>query len=404
MTEKSSMTPLLSTAKAIYRKIPSCFQFIFLPAKSVIRFIDILRQDVWLIKGKEAKGKHDLVVLFAGSEENKNFLNSLLFDSFCQENYVGKKWLWNICKTVERNSDECSLMITQLPKKLRAFFRSESSFFIPYWIVGEVNISADISFFLRNKSLASDLRRIRKNNLNFELTNELSQFNNFYYNMYIPHITKVHGNGVVLMEYDFMEREFKNCDLLLVKNEKDYIAGILLAYKKQEVRLWSLGVKDGNSDYVRDGAIGALFYFAVNYLQEKGYKTVNFGASRAFLRDGVLKYKKKWGLKIVGTFKKGFLVTPLSKTKGLKEFLLNNPFIYMDKCGFNSAVFIENPEALSKKDMEKLYKDYYLTGVSKLFIYRFGEGNIKRQEIVPQELSDRMTIHSAESFLKNSLG
>ena len=398
------MISLLTFGKTIYNKIPNRLRFIFLPVKFIIRLVNITRRDIWIINGEETASKQKLAIIYAGTEENKNYLINSIFDGSAKESYIGETWLWNISKVAAGKDNGCSLMVTEFNKNFRIFFKRGKCFFIPYWIVGEVDISADISFFTRNKSLASDLRRIRKNNLNFELTNELSQFNNFYHNMYIPHITKIHGNGVVLMKYDFMKREFKNCDLLLVKNGKDYIAGMLLAYTKQKVRLWSLGVKDGNSDYVRDGAIGALFYFAVNYLQEKGYKTVNFGASRAFLKDGVLQYKKKWGIKIIGTFKKGFLVKPLSVTAGLKEFLLNNPFIYMDKCGFNSAVFIENPEALSKKDMEKLYKDYYLTGVSKLFIYCFGGNNIKRQEIVPPELSDRITIHSAESFLKNSLG
>ncbi len=70
----------------------------------------------------------------------------------------------------------------------------------------------------------------------------------------------------------------------------------------------------------------------------------------------------------------------------------------MDKEGFNSAVFVEDNQSLSKSDMEKLYKDYYLNGISKLFIYRFGEDNSKRQEIVPPEFSDRITIRSAESI------
>ncbi len=389
---------LLVAWKSIYHKIPNRRRFIFSPFKLMIRLVNIIKRDIWIIKGGETASKQKLDIIYAGTEENKNFLINLFFDGSSRETYIGKIWLWNIPKVVKGNDNGCSLMIIELTKSFRIFFDKKKSFYIPCWILGEVDVSANISSFIKNKSLASDLRRIRKNNLNFELTNELSQFNNFYHNMYVPHITKVHGNVVVLMEYDFMRGKFRNCDLLLVKKGKDYIAGMLLAYTKQEVRLWSLGVKDGNPDYVKGGAIGALFYFAVNYLHEKGYKTVNFGATRAFLRDGVLQYKKKWGLKIVGTFKKGFLIKPLSKTSGLKEFLLNNPFIYMDKEGFNSAVFVEDNQSLSKSDIEKLYKDYYLNGISKLFIYRFGEDNSKRQVIVPPEFSDRITIRSAESI------
>ena len=64
--------------------------------------------------------------------------------------------------------------------------------------------------------------------------------------------------------------------------------------------------------------------------------------------------------------------------------------------GFNAAIFVETDQSFSKTDFEKVYKDYYLPGISKLSIYRFGD--CRMREIVPSEFSDRMTICSAESL------
>ncbi len=172
----------------------------------------------------------------------------------------------------------------------------------------------------------------------------------------------------------------------------------MVAYTKNEARVWSLGVKDSNSDYIKDGAIGAIYYFSLLHLKEKGYKKVNFGASRAFLKDGVLWYKKKWGQIIVCTHGIDFLIKPLSKTAAVKGFFLNNPFIYVHKNRLNSAVFVEAAQSFSEKDFQKFYKDYYLNGISKLFIYRFEQGHSRSREIVPPEFSDRITICSAESL------
>jgi hypothetical protein len=354
--------------------------------------------DVWIITGEEILSKQKLGIIYIGSEKHKNFLTTLAFDNSYKEDYVGKTWLWRIFKTVKARGHVCSLMVAEVPKSSLIFFGKKKCFFIPFWVFGEVDISVDTSSLIRNDSLKSDLRRIRKNKLHFELTNEPAQFDNFYHNMYLPYIAKAHGNRAVIMKYDFMKREFGNCDLLLIKKEKEYIAGILVAYTENRVRLWSLGVKDGNSDYVRDGAIGAVFYFSVLHLQEEGYKRINFGASRAFLKNGVLRYKKKWYQKIVGTSKMGFLIKPLSKTVAVKGFLLNNPFIYVDKMKPNGAIFAEAAQSFSEKDFQKLYKDYYLNGMSKLFIYRFEQGHSKSREIVPPEFSDRITICSAESL------
>lgn len=263
-----------------------------------------------------------------------------------------------------------------------------------------MDISVDISSFVKNKSLQSDLRRIRSNRLSFELKNELPQFDNFYYNMYLPYITKRHGNQAFVMKYESMKEKFRNCDLLLIKKEKEYIAGILLAYEKDVARLWSIGVKDGNSDYIKYGAIGALFYFSIHHLKGKGYKRVSFGLSRAFLNDGVLQYKKKWNLQMVDTDRLGFLFSPLSKTAAMKGFLLNNPFIYIKKPKINGAVFMESNQPLTKKDLQKIRDDYYLVGMNKLVIYKFGKHDSEIQEVVPSALSERMTICSAECIFK----
>ena len=396
--EKYRIKKLLLTGKMIYHKTPTCLRCIFLPAKLIFSLIDILRLDLWIIMGQEITSKQKLVIIYAGSEENKNFLTKLAFDSSYRENYIGKTWLWKIFKRLKERGHDCSLMVTEVPKAFRILSGKKKCFHIPCWILGELDISVDTPSLIKHRSIKTDLRRARENKLHFELTNELPQFHNFYHNMYLPYITKVHSNRAIIVRYDVMKKEFRNCDLLLIKKEKEYIAGILLAYTKNRARLWSLGVKDGNSDYVKDGAIGALFYFSVHHLKEKGYKRVNLGGSRAFLKDGALRYKKKWGLQIVDTSNMVFLIKPLSKTGGVKGFFLNNPFIYMDKMGFNGAIFVETDQSLSKKDFGKIYKYYYLPGISKLFIYRFGEGDSSMREIVPPEFSDRMTISSAETL------
>jgi hypothetical protein len=127
---------------------------------------------------------------------------------------------------------------------------------------------------------------------------------------------------------------------------------------------------------------------------------VNLGGTRPFLKDGVLRYKKKWNQKIVGTSLMGFLIKPLSKTVGMKGFFLNNPFIYVHKNRVNGAIFAEAGQPFSKEDFQKFYKDYYLTGISKLFIYRFEQGHSRISEIVPPEFSDNMIVSSAESLFE----
>ena len=397
---------VLAVAERIYHKTPACLRHFFLPAKLLHFLVGILRVDLWIITGKEISSRQELVIIYAGHEVGKNYLITLAFDSSYREKHIGKRWLWQIPKIIEGTNHDYSLMVTELSKSLQILFRKMKYFYVPYWVFGEIDISVDnpLLFKRRNTSLKSDVTKIRRNKLQFEVTKDLSLLHNFYYDMYIPYITKSHGTKSIVRSYDFLKREFREggmlTDLLLVKKEDKYIAGILLGFQNNMPVLWILGVKDGNLDYIRDGAIGALFYFSICYLEEKSFTRIAFGKSKPFFRDGALRFKRKWGMRIYNKDLMGLIIKPLSRADGVKGFFINNPFIYEDKTGLNGAIFVSGDQSLSKEKLGKIYQDYYIKGLSKLVIYRFGEVDSKTPSAVPQELSDRITISTADSVFQ----
>lgn len=402
--KKSGVKKLLVKGKRVYDKTPNCLRRILWPVRLIYRFFNILRLDLWTIMGDEISSGKKLVIFYAGRELDKNFLVRLAFDGTFEENYIGKKWLWQIPHIVKEGEHGCSLIVVEVPNSLRILSRKMKCLYIPSWVNGETDISVDNPslFKHRNTSLKSDLTKIRRNKLQFEVTNDLYQLHNFFYNMYVPYITKVHSSRSKIMSYDYVKREFRKGglfnDLLLIKEHEEYIAGVLLHYKKNRAKLSTLGVKEGNLDYVKDGAIGALFYFSVQYLAEKGATRIDFGGSRPFLKDGVLRYKRKWNQKISDKKEIGFLIKMVSKTEAVKGFFLNNPFIFEDKTGLNGAVFVESDQSLSKGDFVRIYKDYYLNGLSKLVIYQFGQTIGEIKDIILPELSNKITVRSAESI------
>jgi hypothetical protein len=370
------MINLLDIVKNVYHKTPGSLQFIYWPLKFIDKHINKLRYEVWILKGEEILSKQQLGIIYAftgGSRENMDFLINLAFGNSCKEHCLGKSWLWNIYRTKKKGQD-CSLMVLEASQSLRRLL-GMNCVYIPGWIFGQVDI-ADDSLLFKKKSLKSDLSKIRKNNLRFEVRNEMDQFDNFYHNMYVPYIRKSHDKRAIIHDYDFFLKEFTKCDLVLIKKEQTDIAGCLLYYNEKAPRLLSLGVKDANTAYVDDGAIGALYYFSVKYLKEQGHKKINFGLSRPFLGDGVLRYKKKWGLEIDSADKIGFLIEPIAETTAIKGFLFNNPFVFVEKKEFHGAVF-------------------------RLNIYFDGVVNHDLSDAVPAELRDTIKIYSAGNFFKN---
>jgi len=394
-SEKSGSHKLLALERRLYLKIPSHLRFFLLPIKRMHSLVKVLRLNLWIITGVENLSKEKLIVFYAGSsaEIEKNFFAKLIFDGSFNENNIGKAWLWNIIRSKRQISDKCSLMVVESPWFFCKFFKRKKDFFVPFWILGKVDSSLPLT-----RTVKSDKQKAKKNNLHFELTNELPKFHDFYYNMHVPYINKAHGLEAIIEDYNSMKAKFNNGELLLLKNENEYIGGMLLYYTQNQGHLYVLGIKNGEIKYVNDGAIGAMYYFAIQYLKEKGYKYVYLGESRAFLNYGVLQFKKKRNMQINQRSEMGFLIRPISKIEGVKGFFMKNPFIYTDKINFKSAVFVENDQLLSREDFEQIYKNYYLKGISELIIYRFGKVNNVINENIPPEYSDKIAICSADNL------
>ena len=87
---------------------------------------------------------------------------------------------------------------------------------------GEVNLPCDAHTLRR---VNGDIRRIRKHKLTFEITRDPQKFDDFYYNMYVPYISKTFGPRAYIYSYRHQKRLFQSCDLIIIKQQEQAIAG-----------------------------------------------------------------------------------------------------------------------------------------------------------------------------------
>jgi hypothetical protein len=197
-----------------------------------------------------------------------------------------------------------------------------------------------------------------------------------------------------------MKDVFRYSDLLLVKKKEEYIGGMIIEYENKCPTLFSLGVRDGNPDYLKDGTVAALYYFSSLYLEEKGFLKMKSGYSRAFLNDGVLRLKRKWGQRILHSEPSGFALKVLSDTSATKSFLCNNPFIFQNNEHLCGAVFIDKDGPLLPEDYKQINKKYFNQGLSKLFLYEFKLNDLaKTDDITPSEIPGSISLCSASDIL-----
>lgn len=365
----------LAAGRRIFSKVPAHLQFLFKPFLVCLRYYRYFRLDQWLISGEEINSRQSLNILYTGIKVNKNYISHLAFGDTYKADYLGKKWLWQVKNKTVSPASNSSLTITETPKFFRRWFLRDGRIYIPQWVVGEADIPADLTNFIKHcTTLASNSRKIKTNNLQYQVTNDHAKIMDFLANMYLPYIANTHGDRAIIQSLDDLKKKSRKYSLLLIKKDEADIAGCLFQFSHNKGDMLILGVKDGNMDYVKQGAIGAIYHFFAHYAQQNGYKYLNFGKSRAFLKDGILSFKKKWGMKIVGSSDTGFVISASSSANGAKGFLLHNPFIFLDKDKYKEAVFFDEVDPLISGDLHKRSpEEHCIKGISEVVSFRISD-------------------------------
>lgn len=352
-------------------------------AKTLLKeFIGVLRSGIWVLEGNETASDEPLKVFFAGSETQKAHLSGLAFGGTCKEQYYGKLYFWNILYWLRTNRRQCDIAILEGSRLHRFLYKKSSDFFIPIWIKSRVAIP----LLVATHSYKTDIKRIRKCQLSYEITRESDKVDDFYHNIYRPAVNRSHGESTIEIDYDNMMRLLgqDKCVLLLVIKEGVSIAGVLIILSNIP-RLWAAGVCSDDPAYQRTcGAYTAIYHFTSQYLAEQGYQTMHLGMSRGFLNDGILQYKNKWNHQVTGCDSSGFVLKILCATAGTDSFLMNNPFVYLEDEKLYGAVFIGSDKQDSEKDLKRLRKRYYLAGLSGLKVFLQGKSAGDFRKIMEQ--------------------
>lgn len=343
------------------------------------------------MEGEEKSSGLPLTLLWAGSEINRHHLVELAFKEGARHERIGQVWLWNVGRIAAAVQPTCPLLCVEVRQRNRHLLRVGNYFHVPCWISGEVTLPLPPET-LKNEALRSDLRKIQKHGLEYEITRDPQHFDDFYHRMYLPHVTRTHGRDAVVVPYERKRAEFQNCDLLFVKKQGQAIAGILLVHESPCLRIWSLGVRDGDMAWVKEGAVAALFHFSFEHAHAAGFTRVRLGYSRPFLKDGVLQYKRKLSQRLAEGGEDGMAVQIRARTPGTEAFLRHNPFVFQTDEGLQGAIFTGSDSTMSEADRLKLEKDFWHQGLTRLVVYRLGSDSAPAPGTPIPEAAGRLTF------------
>jgi hypothetical protein len=359
---------LLSSIKASYRQSPLALRMAFIPFVILCRILSgkaAIRVGLWMLNGRELHSGHALGIAFSGTEQNKNYWARIAFGGPCEERYLGRYWCWEVPGVIRSSGVRTDLAAEQRCLYLSALSRKPGCLYLPVSVEGDM---VPELIGLSDRAVRGDIRRIEKNGFQYEIETDPSVLEEFVHTAYLTHLKNKYPGEYIPATFRQITCGFRQTEGLFVTRENRRVAGMLLCQKGGKITLKCPSIIPGCEALIKDGATQALYYFTSAYLKEKGISKISYGGTRPFFRDGVLVWKKKWGLRLT---RSGVLVQRISAVydgSGVRSFLMKNPFIITDRGNLEGVVFISGLEDASPPELDKL-SAYVWPGLTRVIVY-----------------------------------
>jgi len=148
-----------------------------------------------------------------------------------------------------------------------------------------------------DRSLRIDLRRVEKAGYVLqEAAGSRPEWDEFRRDMLVPHALRRFGENANIPVPALLRKLEKDGTLLFLVKRGRRVAGQAVLRNRDEAWLAALGVKDGDPNLMKEGAVAGLYALTIDWAREHGVRYVDAGRSPAFALHGLAEYKRKWGM------------------------------------------------------------------------------------------------------------
>lgn len=329
------------------------------------------RFHVWYLEGEERETRTPLRIIYAGRVRGKAHISRMAFFSPPGETDRGIHWLPAVLRSSGRRGTRFPLMLVETHRKLYRIFRRPCDHFVPAWISTALDLSTGRLRMSKQKGIISDMKKCRSLGLTSEISSDPKMLDFFYHRMYLPYIKAAHGDSAAFAAVSWLKKHASRGELALIKQEGKPIAGIFRLFKNSEAGVVLIGLLDGDPDILKRGVTALIYADSIEHIGRRGYRKMRLGDSRAFIFDGALQYKRKWGAHVTGAKPGGYWIRLRESTAGARAFLINNPFIFEERGRLLRAAFLQEGIDRDSAALADLEKRLRISGVPDLRLFRF---------------------------------
>jgi hypothetical protein len=162
------------------------------------------------------------------------------------------------------------------------------------WIRQALDLSIALEELFKNKERRRKIRKV--GNFQPVFSTDQADLDYFYEKVYLEYIRKRHSDPTILKKVLLQRDLGKTGELCFLKMDGKIVAGGFSTFSGGNYSLMTMGLTDDAP--AKDDTVASLYYYGILRAKERGAVSIDFGLSRPFINDGVVKYKRKWSGKI----------------------------------------------------------------------------------------------------------
>jgi len=236
----------------------------------------------------------DVRVLCVGREERfRPFLTRVLAGHAQLEGTSRGRLVWSPSRFWPVDA---SLVAVELHRWLAARFRAAGWLVCPEFVRWQGSLSS-MPPSKPSESLRTDLRRLARGGYGLDAAaGSVRDWAQFERDMVIPYAKRRFGDEAWIPSSGYLRAVRARGKLLFVTKDGERVAGACVLRGRKEAWVVAVGVRDGDIDLMRGGAIAAVYGLTIGWARGLGVRRMDFGRTSAFQLDGIARFKRKWGM------------------------------------------------------------------------------------------------------------
>lgn len=333
----------------------------------------VLPVPVTILSGEARGSGRQVTAVTAGAQPWVEYLTDLFFDGSPQQRPMGRVPQCVLPRVLDGLAPSVDLVVARTDTLSARLLFSRGYLLVPEWVDLWVNVPDDLAALQRGphkRDVRNDLRRIRKSGLTYKVSHAEADFMVFYQDYYLPLIRVRHEKYGRVSSLSTLHARFRRGGLIWVLHEGRRVAAALFDRWEGTLHGFALGVLDGDDRFVKLGGLVAAYYSEFRHAHALACSELNLGACRPVLTDGMFRYKRKWGARVVersGSYY-DYLVRWRQSSESVHAFLAHSPLIFRHRGGLSAVTAAVCDGQTTEEDARRVHRRLWTPGLHRLYL------------------------------------